>query len=89
MAPEVYLFISLLCLCLFDTWTNTAFPWFCWSIIPGFPATNLVALIRALAPFRLINAYGVFPPEALPQIRSTLVFQGSNDGRSEEKAAGA
>eukprot|EP00438_Fugacium_kawagutii_P030795 Skav221444 [mRNA] locus=scaffold140:104060:121079:+ [translate_table: standard] len=26
-----------------------------------------LALARFLAPFRLINAYGVFPPEALPQ----------------------
>ena len=26
-----------------------------------------LGLIRFLAPFRLINAYGVFPPEALPQ----------------------
>eukprot|EP00435_Cladocopium_sp_Y103_P018728 s2581_g4.t1 len=62
----VYLFISLIC-CVFDTWTNTAWMWYTWEIIPMFQLHNLLGLVRFLAPFRLINAYGVFPPEALPQ----------------------
>lgn len=77
----VYLFISLIC-CVFDTWTNTAWMWFTWEIIPMFQLHNLLGLIRFLAPFRLINAYGVFPPEALPQVRSTVVLQGSDDGKT-------
>ncbi len=31
-----------------------------------------LGLVRLLAPFRLINAYGVFPPEALPQARQLV-----------------
>ena len=38
--PEVYLFISLIC-CVFDTWTNTAWMWFTWEIIPMFQLHNL------------------------------------------------
>ncbi|CAJ1334445.1 unnamed protein product [Effrenium voratum] len=75
----VYVFISLIN-GLFDTWTNTSWPWFNWEIIPGFELHGLIGLVRLLAPFRLINAYGVFPPEALPHVRSSMVFQGSNDG---------
>ncbi|CAJ1385043.1 unnamed protein product [Effrenium voratum] len=77
----VYVFISLIN-GLFDTWTNTSWPWFNWEIIPGFELHGLIGLVRLLAPFRLINAYGVFPPEALPHVRSSMVFQGSNDGQS-------
>jgi len=75
----VYLFISLIC-CLFDTWLNTSWPWYAWEILPVFQLHGVLGLVRFLAPFRLINSYGVFPPEALPQVRSTVVFQGSDDG---------
>ena len=35
---------------------------------------------RVLAPFRIVNGYGVFPPNALPPVRSQLVLEGSMDG---------
>ena len=37
---KVYLFISLLC-SFFDTWTNTAWMWFTWDLIPVFQAHGL------------------------------------------------
>ncbi|CAK9031658.1 Lipase maturation factor 1 (Transmembrane protein 112) [Durusdinium trenchii] len=76
----VYLFIGFICLCLFDTWTNTAWAWFSWELLPIFQLHGLLGLVRFVSPWRLINAYGVFPPEALPQVRSTVVFEGSYDG---------
>lgn len=36
--------------------------------------------LRWLAPFRLVNGYGVFPPHSAPPIRFTPVFEGSDDG---------
>ncbi len=38
------------------------------------------APLRAIAPFRLVNGYGVFPPNAQPPLRLTPVFEGSDDG---------
>jgi hypothetical protein len=39
-----------------------------------------LAPLRALAPFRIVNGYGVFPPKALPPMRIIPVFEGSDDG---------
>eukprot|EP00439_Symbiodinium_sp_Y106_P051369 s4633_g6.t2 len=75
----VYMFLSLI-YCVFDTWTNTSWPYYYWEIIPEFQLHGLIGLIRLLGPFRLISSYGVFPPEALPQVRTTLVYEGSQDG---------
>ncbi|MET0342163.1 MAG: lipase maturation factor family protein [Polyangiales bacterium] len=36
--------------------------------------------LRAIAPFRVVNGYGVFPPKALPPMRVIPVFEGSDDG---------
>lgn len=40
----------------------------------------MLAPLRAIAPFRLVNGYGVFPPHSGPAIRLTPVFEGSDDG---------
>jgi hypothetical protein len=36
--------------------------------------------LRWIAPFRLVNGYGVFPPHAMPPVRLVPVFEGSDDG---------
>jgi hypothetical protein len=36
--------------------------------------------LRRLAPFRIVNGYGVFTPHAMPPIRLVPVFEGSDDG---------
>lgn len=40
----------------------------------------LIGFYRALSPFRLIHAYGVFPPNSSPPIKIVPVFEGSEDG---------
>jgi len=52
------------------TWNR---PWLC-----GF--LGFLGFLRALAPLRLINGYGVFPPGALPPMLEMPVFEGSDDG---------
>jgi len=41
---------------------------------------RLIAFYRALSPFRLVHAYGVFPPNSSPPIKVVPVFEGSHDG---------
>ena len=41
---------------------------------------RLLAPLRAVAPFRIVNGYGVFPPHAMPPLRLVPVFEGSEDG---------
>jgi hypothetical protein len=45
-------------------------------------ARALVKYFRAIAPFRIVNGYGVFPPNSVPPLRIITVFEGSNDGVS-------
>jgi hypothetical protein len=40
----------------------------------------LIAYLRAIGPFRIVNGYGVFPPGAVAPVRNIPVFEGSNDG---------
>ncbi|HEY6881493.1 MAG TPA: lipase maturation factor family protein [Polyangiales bacterium] len=40
----------------------------------------LIGFYRALAPFRFVHAYGVFPPNSSPPIKVLPVFEGSDDG---------
>lgn len=41
---------------------------------------SVIAFYRALSPFRLLHAYGVFPPNSSPPIKVIPVFEGSLDG---------
>lgn len=45
-------------------------------------ARALLKYFRAISPFRIINGYGVFPPNAGPPMRIAPVFEGSDDGQS-------
>jgi hypothetical protein len=38
--------------------------------------------LRIISPFRLINGYGVFPPNSHPPMRLVPVFEGSADGQT-------
>jgi hypothetical protein len=42
----------------------------------------LVGWFRALAPFHLVNGYGVFPPYSAPPLRIAPVIEGSADGQT-------
>ncbi|HVZ37186.1 MAG TPA: lipase maturation factor family protein, partial [Polyangiaceae bacterium] len=41
---------------------------------------RLLTPLRLLAPFRIVNGYGVFPPHSAPPIRLLPVLEGSADG---------
>jgi hypothetical protein len=41
----------------------------------------LVGFYRFLAPFRVVNSYGVFPPGSSPPIKTVPVIEGSRDGK--------
>ncbi|HET8939687.1 MAG TPA: lipase maturation factor family protein [Polyangiales bacterium] len=43
-------------------------------------ARAIIKYFRAIAPFRIVNGYGVFHPHADPPLRVQPVFEGSNDG---------
>jgi hypothetical protein len=44
----------------------------------------LLAFYRLLAPLRLVNAYGVFPPHSSPPVKMVPIIEGSRDGRTWE-----
>jgi hypothetical protein len=43
-------------------------------------ARGLIQYFRAIAPFRIINGYGVFQPKADAPVRVVPIFEGSDDG---------
>lgn len=68
---------------IFNTWVTRTWvhwPWdnAAWNKLW---ARLLIGFFRLLAPFRIINAYGVFPPYSQPPMRMVAVFEGSNDAR--------
>lgn len=44
------------------------------------PLRALMALLRAVAPLRVVHGYGVFPPNSRAPLKAVPVFEGSNDG---------
>ena len=78
---------SVLQLALSNTWVNNSL-WF-WGGLFRLPASAalllpqaLAALLRELYQFRLVSAYGVFPPHTFPPQRYAVVYEGSDDGVS-------
>ena len=63
----VYATLQLLYFVL-NSWCNLG--WHSWPVLerlqPAWLFKHAVAYIRALAPLRIVAAYGVFPPGAMP-----------------------
>lgn len=87
-AAMLILFLISLPYVLLDSWVSRA--WAAWpkDIFPA-PARlhkrierihRLFEPLRWLAPFRIVNAYGVFPPSSMPPVRLQPVLEGSLDG---------
>lgn len=76
------LFIASVVYFLFNSWVSRTWVHWPW----GNAAWNkpwlriFIGAFRLLAPFRIINAYGVFPPYSQPPVRMVPVFEGSADG---------
>jgi hypothetical protein len=73
---------GLLYLVVFDSWTmRTLLRWpldgFTWNRAW---LRGLLGYLRAVAPLRIVNGYGVFPPGAIAPLRGTPIFEGSDDG---------
>jgi hypothetical protein len=61
----------------FNSWFSIAWPF--WPRIAAKPAP-LTVLLQRLTPWRLVHAYGVFPPFTTAPVRMAVVFEGSRDG---------
>jgi hypothetical protein len=73
---------GLLSLVALDSWTTRGAVQLPWDIYTWNRAWLrwLLAYMRALAPLRIVNGYGVFPAATQPPIREMPVFEGSSDG---------
>jgi hypothetical protein len=82
-AAMLVLFVTgLLYLVVFDSWTTrTLVHWplqrFTWK---RRWLRILIGYLRAISPFRIVNGYGVFPPNSLPPMAQVALFEGSHDG---------
>jgi hypothetical protein len=45
-------------------------------------ARALLGYLRFVAPLRLVNGYGVFPPNSAPPFRMVPLYEGSDDGET-------
>ncbi|MGB7441856.1 MAG: lipase maturation factor family protein [Coleofasciculaceae cyanobacterium] len=81
-AVVLILFIGGLLYFPFNSWCSQT--WLYWPSTLKIDNPWLVKLLnfyRALAPFRLLHAYGVFPPHSSPGIRLVPIVEGTEDGR--------
>lgn len=65
----------------FVTWFARS--WIYWPSLQGrlpAPVRWVLAFYRFLLPFRMVQAYGVFPPEGAPAARWVPVVEGTRDG---------
>jgi len=66
----------------FNNWcTRTCFSWVFFQKMRMVFLKPLFSFYRALAPFRLIHAYGVFPPMSAPAVRWVAIIEGSHDNQ--------
>jgi len=75
-----YLAIAL-CHLPFQSWIARSWMyWPSWRTTLGQVSAPLLALLRALAPFRIVHAYGVFGPECGPRGQWVPRFEATQDG---------
>lgn len=65
----------------FNHWcTRTFLHWPGQRALRARPLSWLLGFYRALAPFHVVHAYGVFPPRTGPAVRLVPVIEGTRDG---------
>jgi len=70
----------------FNNWcTRTCFSWVFFQKIRLVFLKPLLSFYRALTPFRIIHAYGVFPPQSAPPVRWVAIIEGSHDNKHWKK----
>ena len=77
---------------LFNSWCARSWPF--WPALSGEPGppdsprwarllvASIVELLRAVSTWRIVHAYGVFPPHSSPPARFVPIFEGSMDGKT-------
>jgi hypothetical protein len=80
-AMAVVFFISIPYF-LFNSWVTRTWVHWPWdnALWKRPVLRTLVHFFRWMAPFRVANAYGVFPPYSQPPMRMVPVYEGSDDG---------
>jgi hypothetical protein len=79
----VVVFVGGLIYFPFNSWvTHTCMNWPSLTQIRAFGVRHLLAVYRCLAPFRIVHAYGVFPPNTPPPGRWIPVIEGTADGKT-------
>lgn len=68
-----------------NNWSQSWFLWVSFERMRNPILRGIVALLRFFGPFRILNAYGVFPPSSGPALHWTPVFQGTADGETWEE----
>lgn len=67
---------SLICF-IFNSWVNLSWPY--WPVLarlrPAWLFSGFVGVVRALARLRIVQAYGVFPPNSAPGQRWCVQFE--------------
>lgn len=64
----------------FNSWVSRT--WIHWPAVAkvrAFGVRHVLAFYRALSPFRIVHAYGVFPPNSLPPARWVPIIEGTAD----------
>jgi Lipase maturation factor len=66
---------------LFNSWCSPS--WFMWPTLElkHIALHHLVDACRFLFPFRVVHAFGIFPPHSNASLRMSAVFEGSADGK--------
>ena len=77
------LFLLTLPYLLLESWTTRSWVGLGldWITVPRPWLRRSLSVLRAIAPFRIVSGYGVFPPQAYSPVRMTMVFEGSADGK--------
>lgn len=79
----VLFFNSLVYFLVMNSWVTRTWVHWLWETLTWNRAWArwLINYFRALAPFHLVNGYGVFPPYSAPPLRLAPVIEGSLDGK--------
>lgn len=65
----------------FNSWCTRSWPhWPFWENVRNRAVRAVVAAARALAPFRVVHSYGVFPPQTIPGVKFVPLIEATRDG---------
>jgi hypothetical protein len=81
-AVMVVLFVGGLLYLPFNSWCTQS--WLYWPPLAYVKQSwlqRLIAFYRGLAPWRVVHAYGVFPPNSSPPIKWIPIIEGTADGK--------